>query len=169
MPLVESREAHGVGLALVPVALLLHNAEEALTLGAALSRWPGRAAELLGRIGGLPTAGELRAALLVVSVLGVALYALARWWSPGAYGLVVLQAVMTLNVFWHALGALAIWSYVPGLVTALLIQAPTSWVVYRQLQRNRSLTPLQWRLLLPLSFVIHGPLLLGLLWLVRRG
>ena len=124
------------GLWAVPAALLLHNLEESLTLGAALPR--------------------LEAAV-------VALYVLARVWDRLAYALVVVQAVMTVNVGVHVAFAVLLGGYAPGLLTAVLVEAPASVLVLRQLRRSAWMTRTQWRLLPWLAAFLHGPGLVALL------
>src|SRR4029453_11682627 len=81
-------------LAVVPVALLLPNLEEALTIGAALPRLPARLSPLLGRAVSLPTERQFHVDLVLITVFGFALLLAARWWNGAGWALVALQAVM---------------------------------------------------------------------------
>ena len=151
------------GLWAVPAALLLHNLEEALTLGAALPRLEAAAARLVGHPLSLPSAAQYQRALLVLTTAVVALYVLARVWDRLAYALVVVQAVMTVNLGVHVAFAVLLGGYAPGLLTAVLVEAPASVLVLRQLRRSAWMTRTQWRLLPWLAAFLHGPGLIALL------
>jgi hypothetical protein len=156
------------GLWLVPLALLVHNLEEALTIGAALPRLQDRWTRWAGRPVALPSDVQFQRALVVLTVAVGALYLLAWTSDRFAYALVVVQAVMALNIASHVASAVLLGGYAPGLVTALLVEAPVSALVYRRL-RGGWMTPAQWRLLLPLALLLHGPALAGLLLWARGG
>lgn len=155
------------GLVLIPIALLAHNAEEALTIRGALPRLTELAHRVAGSEATLPTVIQYHAALVIVTMLAFAVYSVSRSWHPLRYGLVVLQAVMALNVITHSIAALMLWGYVPGLITAWSVEAPTSWLVYRRIRDAGLLTRTQWRLLFPLGLLLHGPGLYALLQLAR--
>lgn len=151
------------GLAIIPVALLVHNLEEAFTIGPALpgleSTWGG----LLGHSLTLPSPQQYDHALVIVTGIAFAALLFARLWDPASYALVVLQAVMTLNVLAHVLGTVFLGGYAPGVVTAVLVEAPTSGVVFHRLRESRWMSRGQWRLLPFLAALLHGPALVGLL------
>ena len=151
------------GLAIVPVALLIHNLEEAFTIGAALPRLQTMLSTLLGRDLVLPSAQQYRLALSILTGIGFGVLLLARIWDQAAYALVVLQAVMTLNVVSHVVGAVLLESYVPGVVTAILVEAPTSAVVFSRLRRRKWMSTAQWRSLPLLAILLHAGVLVGLL------
>jgi hypothetical protein len=151
------------GLAIIPVALFVHNVEEAFAIGAALPRLEATWSRLLGRPVVLPSAQQYDTALAVVTGIAFGVFFLARLWDPASYALVVLQAVMTLNVLMHVLGTVLVGRYAPGVVTAILVEAPTSVVVFRRLGEARWMSPTQWRLLPFLAVLLHGPALVGLL------
>lgn len=71
-----------------------------------------------------------------MTTLALAAYGLALRWPAARYALIVLQAAMTLNVAVHVCAALVLGGYSPGVVTAVLVEAPTSWVVYRKLREE---------------------------------
>jgi hypothetical protein len=158
------------GLWVVPAALLLHNLEEALTLGAALPRLEAAASRALGRPLTLPTAPQYHRSLLVLTAAVAALYVLARLWDRLAYALVVVQAVMTLNVGAHVAFALLLRGYAPGLLTALLVEVPASLFVLRRLREGAWMSRTQWLLLPLLAGILHGPGLIALLrWVGGRS
>ncbi len=151
------------GLWTVPAALLLHNLEEALTLGPALARLQSAVARVAGRPMALPGPAQYLRALLFLTAAVVLLWVLARVWDRLAYALVVVQAVMALNVFAHVAVALLLGGYAPGLLTALLVEAPVSLYVLRRLREGAWMTRAQWLLLPLLAAVLHGPGLVALL------
>lgn len=118
-------------LVVVPLALLAHNAEEALTLGPALPRTRALLAEWLGRPVALPSARQYQLALLALTAAVFLLWLAARARPAAARALVVVQAVMALNVLWHVAAAIVLGGYAPGVVTAVLVEAPASVLVYR--------------------------------------
>ncbi len=155
------------GLAVVPLALLLHNVEEALGMRAALPRlevvWSG----LIGERATLPSTHQYHLALITVTALAFGVYLLARRWDPASYGLVVLQGVMALNVVSHVFGATLVRGYAPGLITAVVVEGPVSALVFQRIRREGWLSRTQWRLLPLLVVLLHGPALLALLAWVR--
>lgn len=157
------------GLAVIPLALSVHNLEEAYSIGRALPRLEATWTRILGRPLVLPTAQQYDVALVIVTGLAFGLLLLARLWDPASYALVVLQAVMTLNVLTHVVGAALLGGYAPGVVTALVVEAPTSAAVFHRVRHARWMSPVQWWLLPLLAILLHGPALLGLLALVRSS
>jgi hypothetical protein len=151
------------GLWAVPAALLLHNLEEALTIGAALPRLQAAWSRWAGRPLTLPTEAQYERSLIALTVAVCALYLLARLSDRLAYALVVVQAVMTLNVGAHLIMAWVLGGYAPGLVTALLVEAPASLFVWSRLRQGAWMTRTQWGLLPPLAALLHGPGLIALL------
>ena len=124
-------------LALVPVALLLHNLEEALTMRAALPQMQGKWSAFLGRPVSLPSAHQYDVALVLITAFAFALWLAAGRWSGAATALVALQVVMAVNVLTHVAGAVLLGGYAPGLVTAVLVEAPVSVILFRRLRRER--------------------------------
>jgi hypothetical protein len=121
------------------------------------------ASRLLGRPLVLPTAAQYVRSLLVLTLVVAALYLLARLVDRLAYALVVVQAVMALNVGAHVAIAVLAGGYVPGLLTALLVEAPVSLYVLRRLRTGAWMTDAQWWLLPFLAVFLHGPGLIALL------
>lgn len=124
-------------LAIVPVALLLHNLEEALTIGPALPRMQAKLSGLLGRAVALPSERQFHLDLVLITAFGFALLLAARWWRGAGWALVALQAVMAVNVLTHVAAAVFLGGYAPGLVTAVLVEAPASVILFRRLRRER--------------------------------
>ena len=112
---------------------------------------------------------DLRIALLWVTLVPILVVAwatlrpqsLAARWSALA-----VQAVVALNALSHVV--VASWllrGYSPGLVTALLVNAPLSYVLFKRATRERWIPSWSWWLLPPAAFLAHGPGLIGLLLL----
>jgi hypothetical protein len=155
------------GLAIVPIALLLHAIEEGLAFRVTLPHLQIAASRLLGRAIQLPLVYQCYAALAIITLAGFALLLMAARWDRTSYALVVVQAVMTLNVVAHIIGAVLLRGYIAGIVTALLVELPTSVLVYRRLRKSQWMTRSNWALLPLWAVGLHGPGLLGLIAVVR--
>lgn len=154
-------------LRLVPLALLVHNLEEALTIGSALPLARELLPARLGLAPLLPSAERYQLALAAITLSAFALLAWARHARAAGYALVALQAAMVLNVAAHAAAATGAGRYVPGVVTAAALQLPLGFLVFRALGRARALSRREWAWLPAWAIVLHGPVLVGLLALVR--
>ncbi len=138
-----------------PAVFALHNAEESATM----ARWardqlpglldkaraavppdlPPGAADLLQRLQP-PTPGQFYWAAAVATVVPALLY-----WTAAARGLrsrwttvaVWCQALFLLNIFLpHLTASLALRRYTPGVVSALLLNLPLSWLIFRAALRE---------------------------------
>src|SRR5919112_4523940 len=113
------------------------------------------------------------AALAVVSAAAflVALAAVARPTSRGTlWTLLVLEATVGVNVITHLLSAVIVFhGYGPGLATALMINAPFAIYCFRRVRREQWVSAAALRAILPASLILHGPILLGGLWLAGRA
>jgi uncharacterized protein with HXXEE motif len=151
--------------ATIAVALLVHNAEEGLTIGAAWPRLKAAADHLLGQPARLPTPSQYQVALAALTLLGFALLIAARRWPSARYTLVVLQATMALNVVVHVGAAIALAGYAPGLVTALTVQAPVSAFVFKRLRESGWLSASRsWTLFIAAALLVGPGLWLLLAW-----
>lgn len=56
--------------------------------------------------------------------------------------------------------------YGPGLVTALVVNAPFAWYVLRRARDDGWVSRRAWRALMFGGLLLHGPVLLGALWLL---
>jgi Protein of unknown function with HXXEE motif len=158
---------------LVPILLTLHNLEEALLFPRYLPLAVARLPEGLQAIAGAITLGQVWIALAVVTAVpfGLAAWAAARPSSQLATWCVLLvQATVLLNVFWHLATAVIVFQgYAPGLVTALLLNLPFSLYLLRRARREQWVgTGARWALL-PGALALHGPLLSGLILLTERS
>jgi hypothetical protein len=163
------RTIASVALALV----LLHNAEEALAFRAYLPRVPALLPEALSKLASALSYPAMLFALAVVSI-GAAIIAMAvvlRPGSPGAlWALLVLEAVMGINVIAHVASAAFVFGgYAPGVVTAVLFNAPFAIWCFRRARRERWVGRNALLATLPVALVLHGPVLVAGLWLAGRA
>jgi hypothetical protein len=159
----------GAVLWLIPIALTLHNAEEAATFPRYLplvqTRLPLFAQPFVTRV----DLAQLHVALALATIVPFLVIAwatsrprslVARWSA------LALQAVVALNVLSHVMVAsVVLKGYAPGLVTALVVNAPLSAVLFRRAAREHWIPSWSWWLVLPTALFIHGPALLALLLL----
>ena len=108
-------------------------------------------------------------ALAVLSVVAFALAAIAaaRPTSRTALWLLLtLEVAIGLNAVAHvASAALVFRGYGPGLVTAVAVNGPFAVLCMRRAYRERWLGPSALRATVPAAVVLHGPVLLGALWI----
>jgi hypothetical protein len=143
---------------LVPLLLTLHNLEEALFMKGFLGRV---------RVPILPSVsyGQLLLALGLVTLAPYAFAASGPLERRSRAFLLVLgtQMVMLVNVASHLAGALWMRGYVPGLVTALLVNLPFSVFLFRRALRGAWVKPRDLVWLLAAALLVHGPGLIGLM------
>ena len=153
----------------VPCWLTLHNAEEALALRVLLptlrAHVPPGVQGLVGTVSYATFLGAL--GLLTVLAFVATAWAVARPQGPGPWLVAALQATVALNVVAHVGTALVLGRYVPGLITAVLVNAPFSWYFFRRSTREHWLSRrAQWGTL-PAALLLHGPGIVGVLLLAR--
>lgn len=112
---------------LFPLAITIHNIEEALRL----PEWSARAARFHKPVG----AFEFRFAVVVLTLLGYLVTVLSFFHGKGsvATGLFCAYCLaMLLNAFMpHLAATIALRRYAPGLATGLLINVPvTAWLLH---------------------------------------
>lgn len=113
--------------------------------------------------------------LLALAVLSVLAFGLATIVAlrPQAHAalwlLLALEAAIGINAVAHVASAIVIFrGYGPGLATAALINLPFAIYVLRRARRDAWVGLRAWRLLPLGGLVLHGPVLLGGLWLAAR-
>lgn len=158
---------------LVPILLTLHNAEEALAFPSYMPRMRTLLPEPFASLAASLSYSTMLGALTVLSALAflIAWAATARPRSRRAlWALLVLEAAVGVNVIAHLLSAVMIFhGYSPGLATALMINAPFAIYCFRRARRERWLSTAALRATVPASLLLHGPILLGGLWLAGRA
>ena len=157
---------------LVPILLTLHNAEEALAFQAYMPRMRRLLPEPFASLAASLSYSTMLCALTVLSALAflIAWAAAARPKSQRTmWALLVLEAAVGVNVVVHLLGAVIVfYGYVPGLATALLINAPFAIYCFRRARREQWVSAAALRATVPASLILHEPILLGGLWLAGR-
>jgi len=157
---------------LIPTFLALHNAEEAFAFRSGWPRVRGVVPEPFAVIAARLTPAVFAQVLIALSVLAFSLAAFvaARPASRAALWLLLtLETTVAINVVAHlATAALVFRGYVPGLATAVLLNAPFAVYCIRRSWREQWLSRTALRAMVPAAFVLHGPVLLGGLWLAAR-
>ena len=154
---------------LIPILLTLHNAEEAVAFRHYLPRaqllLPAPFASFESRL----SYAAIVQALVVLSVGAFILAAMASRNSHSrrlVWCLLALQAAVGVNVLAHIVSAALLFrGYGPGLITALAINAPFTGYCILRASRGQWVTPAALRATVPAALVLHGPVLLGGLWL----
>ncbi len=126
-------------LVLIAVTLAIHDAEEYFafplfmrSLGGQLSKWlPAPALQ--------HSVANLHIALILATVLpGIfivcAIFSPRQWLWIAA---LLVEAVLLVNAFFHMFAAVLRGGYVPGLITAVLINLPFGLYVFRRAVRDR--------------------------------
>ena len=151
----------------------LHNAEEALAFRTYLPRIGTLLPEPFAGVAATLSYPVMLVALVVISVLALLVALAAATWpqSPRAlWALLTLEAVIALNVIAHVLSAALIFhGYGPGLATALLVNAPFAIYCFRRAQRERWVSTAALLATVPAALVLHGPILMGGLFLAGRA
>jgi hypothetical protein len=154
---------------LIPVELAIHNAEEALAFPRCLPSIRDRLPATLAAIASGIQVADLWAALAAVTIvpLAVVFWADRRprsqaacWWA------LTVQAVTAINVLSHVLiAAFVLRGYGPGLVSALLVNAPVSAYILQRASREDWVPRGARHAIWPAAVLIHGPVLWGTLFL----
>ncbi|RPJ76497.1 MAG: HXXEE domain-containing protein [Acidobacteria bacterium] len=149
----------------VPILLTIHNAEEvgggmAALHPVALSRLP----QWLRGAAGTPESWLLAVLLVTLVPWVIALLGDLRARDSAAVrALLVVQAGMTVNICSHVAGAVLLGRYSPGMVTALLLYVPFSFVLFRRAWREGWANRRLFAWLPAIALLLHGPGLIGLL------
>ena len=157
---------------LIPAALALHNAEEALMFP---RYWPlvrSRLPESIQASAAGFDPAAFRTALIWATLIPLAVVIWATWRGDSLvarWSALAVQAVVAVNVVSHLTAAtLFLRGYSPGLLSALLVNAPVSIYLFRRAAHERWIPARAWRAVLPAALLIHGPGLVGLLLLASR-
>jgi hypothetical protein len=154
---------------LVPLVLAVHNAEEAVAFHRFLPRLASSLPAPLRTIEQRLSFGSMLTVLVLVTLVAVAV---ALWSTLRPRSRIALWAVfavvatIALNVGSHVVSAIAIVrGYAPGLVTAVLVNAPFAAYLFRRAAREQWLSRRALLWTIPAALVLHGPVLVGTLWL----
>jgi uncharacterized protein with HXXEE motif len=145
---------------LVPSFVALHNLEEAITFPHYLPAVRALAPEPLRAFLADLTFSQVLLALVIVTLVPLALtaWATARSGSQLALWLVVtFQMVMLINAVWHLTAAVFLFDgYAPGVITAVAVNVPFSCYLLRRAGLERWLTRRALASTLPVALVLHG-------------
>lgn len=151
---------------LVGVAFAVHNGEEALAAGRLLEFMQAHAPAFVGALYAGITISELQTSLLMLTAIGFFVSALAAS-SPrspaSAFGMMVFAAVLALNGLLHIGLSVTSRSYMPGVVTALLITLPLSMLLLLRARREAWTSTWVFWAVVPAAVLIHGPVLVSFL------
>jgi uncharacterized membrane protein YoaK (UPF0700 family) len=151
---------------LTALAFAVHNGEEALAAERLLDFARTRAPSFLRDFYAGITPSELQASLLILTAVGLVVTAIAAR-SPGAPGsafaMTVFAALLGLNAVAHIGLAFVARSYMPGLMTALLINLPLSATLILHARRETWVSPAALWAVFPVGVVLHGPVLAAFL------
>ena len=149
--------------------LTLHNAEEAIAFWRYLPRTKALLPPPFAALESNLSYAALVQALGILSVLAFALaiIANARPRSERLLWLMLaLQAAIGLNVLAHLTSAAFVFrGYGPGLITAILVNAPFTAYCFLRAKREVWVSPKALRATAPVALILHGPVLLAGLWL----
>ena len=151
---------------LVGVAFAVHNGEEALAAGRLLEFMRAHAPAFVGALYAGITISELQTSLLMLTALGFVVSALAASSprsSASACGMMVFAAVLALNGLLHIGLSMTSRSYMPGVVTALLITLPLSMLLLLRARREAWTSTWVFWAVVPAAVLIHGPVLVSFL------
>jgi hypothetical protein len=136
-------------LVLIGVTLGLHNTEEYLTFPGFLHS-PARLLRWLPAPGLLEKTRDLHLALIAATVLPllVLAWAVLRPSKPLLVSGLFLESVLLVNAGWHILAATINRGYVPGVITAALINLPFGiYVVRKAVSENWIGSKAAWRMI----------------------
>jgi hypothetical protein len=147
--------------------MTLHNVEEALMFPSRLhviqERSPAIVRPWLDHI----SVSAMYVALLVVTVViwGVAHWSARRpFKSSAAWSVLLCQGVALANSFWHMMAAVTLRAYVPGLITAVIVNLPFSAYIFHRVVREGWFSRRALYALVPAVLIVHGPCLVILLY-----
>lgn len=154
---------------LIPTFLTIHNAEEAVAFDRMRSQLAVALPEPFATLQTRLTYPVLLQLLVILSVLAfiLAMIVMLRPRSRAALWLLLaLEAAVAINVISHVVSAVAFFhGYGPGLATAVLLNAPFAVYTLRRAKREAWVSARAWRALVGAGLVLHGPVLIGALWL----
>ncbi len=140
---------------LVPAAYVVHVLEEAFG-GHGLMEW-------MAAGGGVDLS---LAEFLGVNMVGLAALCLAAWasrrWKAWLWPLVSGATIFIANGIWHVAICAMTWSYIPGVLTGLLLYIPLGCLV--MFRSRRLIPPGSFIIAIVVGMVIHG----ATIWIVLR-
>lgn len=144
------------------LALVLHNGEEALRAAQMLQFMQADAPGFLRDAYAGITVSELQGSLLILTTIAFVAVVLAAVFSAAAasaFGMMVLAALLGLNAVFHIVLSIQAGTYMPGLVTAVLITLPVSVTLLVRARQQRWVPAGAFWSVVPIALLIHGPVL----------
>ena len=156
-------------LALIGLTLVLHTTEEYLTFPAFLSSPDEPLLAWLPLPGLLHKSQELHIALVLATVLPLLVIAWAILSRRKALLVAVLlvPSVLLVNAFGHILASLVAGGYVPGLLTAVLINLPFGVYVFQKAVKERWIRAEEAWQLIGVAVLLHAVWLISGFWMLR--
>jgi hypothetical protein len=139
--------------------MTIHNLEEALSMPAFL---PARNLSIPDTLRSLLppiTYRQFLIALIIVSIIPYLIALFGRLDGENGKGVCLLlgvQVVMLINVFAHAMMAVVMRGYTPGVITAFAVNLPFSVYLLRRAVKERWVPRRVMALLFPVGLIIHG-------------
>lgn len=156
---------------LIPILTTVHNLEEALFMPAVIER---RNSSIPDFLRGLLPPITYEQFLLALFIMTAIPYLVAwaanmeRERGPRFHLLLCWQVMMLINVFAHAIMAVMIGGYAPGVVTAIAFNLPFSIYLLRRAMRDRWVSKRAMMLFGPIGLALHGLGLPGIIILSRK-
>ncbi len=143
-------------LVLIGVSLVLHDTEEYFTFPAFFQS-ANRLLHWLPTPVLLQNTQHLHFALLMATVLplAVVIWAVLRPSKALLVAALFLESVLLVNAFWHMLAAVVNRGYVPGVITALLINLPFGVYVLRRAVREQWIGLRTASIMIAVAVVLH--------------
>ncbi|MEO8671602.1 MAG: HXXEE domain-containing protein [Tahibacter sp.] len=119
----------------IPIAFALHNLEEGLGVYGMSrnSTLPPIWRDAWGSPAHAPSLFYILLALITSAAFAAAAFGnIGNPRGRGARILVLLQTLMLINAFWHVCAAIVLRGYAPGVITAVALNLPLSWMVLRR-------------------------------------
>ena len=83
--------------------------------------------------------------------------------------LISIEAALALNVVAHVVTAAVVFrGYGPGVITAVAVNAPFAIYFFRRVSYEQWVTPRALWATMPMALLLHGPVLIGGLWLATQ-
>jgi len=148
----------------IATAFAIHNAEEGAAAARLLSFMQAGAPVFLRDFYSGMQVNDLRISLAILTAagVGVTLFSVLRSKAAGsAFAMLVFAAVIGVNALAHIALAIAAGTYMPGLITALVLTLPLSVVIAVRGKRERWVPSVAYWSVIPLALLVHGPVLAG--------
>jgi hypothetical protein len=156
-------------LALIGLTLVLHTTEEYLTFPAFLLSRDNPLLAWLPLPGLLHKSQELHVALVLATVLPllVIAWAILSRRKVLLVAVVLVESVLLVNGFGHILASLVRGSYVPGLITAVLINLPFGVYVFQKAIKEQWIRPGEAWQVIGVAVLLHVAWLISGFWMLR--